>query len=260
MGSIEMIFYSLMWVLTLELNGMGALHVKTGLENVSTARFQVKNNNKKSIAMPWNLTAFCLEQACESTGLLFLPSVLSLLVMTQNEPLKPWLGSMQSDIRNWVKAERKYLLYCLLFGVLEKSQHFFGRVWKLLRRRQYWKLQTPPVSFLMEWIGEFPRLLSEQQQHGASLDWLVLCLRSSSNPQYSLSDPLLWFGSSLADHLTLCLGWAFITFVAYFSGHYSVAFIDPKYLKMIAHTLAIPRACDCTPNSVISMERPVALV
>lgn len=198
--------------------------------------------------MPWNLTAFCLEQACESTGLLSLPSALSLLVMTQNEPLKPWLGSTQSDIRNWVKPERKYLLSCLLFGVLEKSQHFFGKVWKLLRRGQYWKPQTPPVSFLMEWISE--------QQHGASLDWLVLCLRSSSNPPYSLSDPLLCFGSSFAAHLTLCLGWAFITFVAYFSGHYYVAFIDPKHLK----TIAIPRACDCTPNSVISMERPVALV
>lgn len=144
--------------------------------------------------MPWNLTAFCLEQACESTGLLSLPSALSLLVMTQNEPLKPWLGSMQSDIRNWVKPERKYLLSCLLFGVLEKSQHFFGKVWKLLRRGQYWKPQTPPVSFLMEWIGELPRLLSEQQ-HGASLDWLVLCLRSSSNPPVVAVRPvaLLWF-------------------------------------------------------------------
>lgn len=32
---------------------------------------------------------------------------------------------MQSDIRSWVEPERKYLLYCLPFGITEKCQHVF---------------------------------------------------------------------------------------------------------------------------------------
>jgi hypothetical protein len=72
---------------------------------------------------------------------LFLPSTLSILVIKQNKPFNPWLGLMQSDIRNWVKPpEGNRLLYCLPFGIAEKSQHFFRNfegVWA------HGRLQTP---------------------------------------------------------------------------------------------------------------------
>lgn len=154
-------------------------------------RFQVENK-KKRIVMPWNLIAFCLERPCGSTGVVFLPSILSISVMTQNEPLKPWLGYTRSDIRNRVKPKGNKLLYRLLFGPIGKSQHFFRRVW---RRGQYWKLQTPPVPFLMEWTKGVPRAVLWTATWGLSKLTRSVSEIFIKSSQYSLSDPLRWFGS-----------------------------------------------------------------
>lgn len=218
---------------------MGALRVKTGLENVSTARLS-SSKQKKRIVMPWNLTAFCLERPCGSTGVVFLPSALSISVRTQNEPLKPWLGYTRSDIRNRVKPERKYLLYRLLFGVIETSQHFLRRVWKLLRRGQYRKLQTAPVPFLMEWIKGVPHAVLW------TATWGLSKLTRSVSETFIKSSVFSFRPIALIWFLILCLGQGLTAFVACFSGRYYVDFIDPKHLEMIAHTLAIPSGCEFT--------------
>lgn len=46
-----------------------------------------------------------------------------------------------------VGPERKYLRYCLLFGVLEESQHFFRRVWTL-KTLTIPKATNTPSAFL----------------------------------------------------------------------------------------------------------------
>lgn len=215
-GSIEMIFSSLTWVLTLELNGMGALRVKSGLENVSTARFQVKNKKKHRHA----LESYCF---LSWTSLWINRTfVLAFRTLPFSHDTKRAIETMIGFHAEWHpqlgQARKEIFAFLPPIWRFRKVSAFLWESLKTLKTRTILKAANTPSVFLDGVDWELPRLLSEQQ-HGASLDWLVLCLRSSSNPPYSLSDPLLWFGSSFAAHLTLCLGWAFITFVTYFSGH-----------------------------------------